>query len=236
MTSSVVGGRDPSRVYASANRDAAVGAARRHSSRVRVLKILIIGGAFFGIALLLTVAVVDPFSKVPNNVSIASASLSGTKITMELPRLNGFRKDGKPYQVRARTGIQDIRSPKSIELTDVEARIQVEETNSVSVIAPKGIFDSGADLMKLSTETGGELITLKSDSGFVAVLKSADVNLKAGSLVSHDAVTVRMPNGTISANGVVVSDSGKMITFEGNVRTLFNSRDSGSPVEAEPNE
>lgn len=171
---------------------------------------------------MIAVAVIDPFSVVPANVSIAAASLSGTKITMELPKLNGFRRDGKPYEVRARSGVQDVRTPKIIELNEVEARIQVESDNTVNVIAPFGVFDSGADLMKLSVRNAEEHISLKSTSGFTVRLRSGDVNLKAGTLRSSEPVSVLMPNGTVNADSVDVDDNGRHITFAGNVRSLFN--------------
>lgn len=217
--------------FALGKRDAIL-AARRHTTAVKFLKRGIVVGAVLGMGFLFAVAVIDPFSNVPGNFSLASASLSGTRITMELPKMNGFRKDGKPYQVRARSGVQDVRHPKIIELNEIEARIQVEETNSVSVIAPSGMFDSGADLLKMQTRQSGEMITLNSTSGFSVLLKSADVNLKAGSLVSNEAVSVRMPNGTIASDSVVVGDGGKSIIFTGNVRSLFRTQSGESDVEA----
>ncbi len=214
------------------DRSGVIASARRHTHHVRFFKLGILIGSAAGIGLLFAVTFFDPFSNVPSNVSIASASLSGTKITMELPRLSGFRKDGKPYQVRARSGVQDIRTPKIIELSEVEARIQVESDNSVNVIAPWGIFDSGADLIKMITRTSAETITLKSTSGYTVILKSADVNLKSGDLVSPDKVTVLMPGGSIVADAVQVGDGGKMVTFNGNVKSLFKSADAESTTEA----
>lgn len=205
------------------DRGQAVAAARSHSRRVFWLKRLIVLSAIGSLAVLAGVSILEPFSKVPGNVSMANASLNGTKITMELPRLNGFRKDGKPYQVRARSGVQDVRSPKIIELNEVEARIQMESDNTVNVLAPAGIFDSGTDLMKLTSGKTGELITLKSTSGFQANLRSADVNLKAGTLNSQEPVNVIMPNGKVDADRVEVADGGKVITFTGNVRSLFSA-------------
>ncbi len=205
------------------HRELTIIAARRHSKRVRILKRGIVAGAIAAVGLLIAVTMVDPFSNVPADISIAAASLNGTKITMEFPKLSGFRKDGKPYQVRARSGVQDVRSPKVIELNEVEARIQVEAENAVNVIAPAGIFDSGTDLMKLSIRKKEEPITLKSSSGFTVVLQSAEVNLKAGALSSNDPVTVRMPNGTITSDRLAVSDGGKLIIFSGSVRSLFKT-------------
>lgn len=203
------------------DRSKALAAARTHSVRVYWLKRFIVSFSVIAGLALMAIAIFEPFSTMPDNISVAGASLNGTKITMELPRLNGFRKDGRPYQVRARSGVQDVRSPKLIELSDVEARIQLEHSNIVNVIAPKGIFDSGADAMKLFAGPSGENITLKSSTGFFVVLRSADVDLKAGTLRSVEPVDVQMPNGRIHADQIDVIDGGKVITFAGNVRSLF---------------
>lgn len=221
------------REFERVNRSKAVSEARRHSARVIFFKRAIVIGSILGIGGLAVVSLIDPFSGIPANVSIASTSLNGTKITMELPKLNGYRKDGKPYEVRARAGVQDVRTPKLIELTEVEARIQLEESNVVNVIAPNGLFDTGADKLKLTTAREGERITLKSTSGFVVVLKSADVNLKLGLLDSEQDVIVNMPNGNISSDQVSVTESGKLITFTGNVKSLFRSRDGETESQAD---
>lgn len=221
------------REFERVNRSRAVVAARRHTQRVRLYKKAIVVGSVLGIGGLIAVSIMDPFSSIPANFSISSTSLNGTKITMELPKLNGYRKDGKPYEVRARAGVQDIRTPKLIELTEVEARIQLEGSNVVNVIAPNGLFDTGADKLKLTTQRADERITLKSTSGFVVVLKSADVNLKLGALNSEQDVTVEMPNGTISSEQVAVTESGKLITFTGNVRSLFRNRDGETSTQAD---
>jgi len=215
-------GRDTRQVFGLRDRSRAFAAARAHSRLVALMKRLIVISSTGGIIGLIGVTVIDPFSIVPANVSISAASLSGTKITMELPKLNGFRRDGKPYEVRARSGVQDVRTPKIIELNEVEARIQVESDNTVNVIAPFGVFDSGTDLMKLSTRHAKEHISLKSTSGFTVMLRSGEVNLKAGTLRSFDPVSVVMPNGTVNAESVDVDDNGRHITFTGNVRSLFN--------------
>lgn len=205
----------------SADREIAFAAAGRHSSRVRWLKRGIVLGALAIVVALAAVSIFNPLGGLPGTFAIDRATLNGTRITMDQPRMSGFRKDGKPYTVRARTGIQDVRKPGLIELNEINARIQVEENNTVNVIAPAGLFDSGADNLKLQAPDSAGHISIKSTSGFDIRMRSADMNFKTGHVVSSEPVNVRMNNGTIDANALEVRDNGKTISFTGNVRSTF---------------
>jgi lipopolysaccharide export system protein LptC len=204
------------------NRGAQFRAAARHSVRVRRLRLFIIAGCGLAITALIGRAFFDPFSKVPGNLSIARSALNGTRVTMELPKLSGFRADGRPYDVRATSGVQDIRTPNIIELTDLDAKFETTTKTEIHVAAPRGIYDSAKDFMKLEND-----IRITSDSGYDIRMHNADVDFKAGEIVSREPVTVVMNGGTINADALVVKENGGRITFEGNVHTLLqNTADS----------
>ena len=76
----------------------AFAAAARHSARVRFLRVALLGGAVGAVALLVGIAVFDPFGRLAGGVSIGGIGLDGTKVTMDHPKLSGFRKDGRPYR------------------------------------------------------------------------------------------------------------------------------------------
>ncbi len=75
---------------------------------------------------------------------------------MELPKLSGFRPDGRPYEVRAKSGVQDVRTPKVIELNEIEARIRTADDTNVNISAPRGVYDSAADTMALAPSDAAE--------------------------------------------------------------------------------
>lgn len=213
------------RAYA-ADREIAFRETQRHSARVRWFKRAIVFGSLGIVGALIAVSVFNPLGNLPGGFAIDKATLSGTRITMDQPRMNGFRKDGRPYNVRARTGVQDVRNPGVIELNEVVARIEAGDNNIINVLAPEGVFDSGADKLKLKAPTSAGYITIKSTSGFDIRLRSADMNVKSGQMVSEDPVAVRMTNGTIDANRIEVRDNGRTISFTGNVRSVFKPQDS----------
>ena len=169
------------------------------------------------------------FGRSSVDLSLARATLDGTRVTMESPRLNGFRKDGRPYEVRARAGVQDVRTPKIIELSGVEATLQTADRTAVRVIAPEGVFDSGADLMRLSAGAGGAgPVRLTSANGFDVELRNAEMDFKTGALRSDDPVKLRMTNGTVDADALDVAGNGAAVSFIGNVRSVIVSQESGA--------
>lgn len=210
------------------SRHAEFAAAMRHSRHVRILKRLIVIGSSITVVTLLGFSLFNPFSSLPKDVSISNATLNGTKITMELPKLSGFRKDGRPYEVRARSGTQDVRNPKVIELDEIEARFQSRDKTFVNLTAPAGVFDSAGDVIKLRTRKDEQNVRITSTSGYAIMLKNADVNFKEGTVESNDPVQVKLTSGTIQANSLKVVDNGKKITFAGDVKTVLNVQ-KGAP-------
>jgi lipopolysaccharide export system protein LptC len=210
-----------------AQQAAAFAAARAHSRRVRWLKRAIVVGSGVLLVAAIAYAWFDPFARLPKDVSLSRATFNGTRITMEHPRLSGFRKDGRPYQLVARSGIQDIRKPTIIELNEIDATIKVNDKDTIRVSAPAGVFDSSADRMRLSKSGSDARIRFRGSS-YLILLDSAAINFKSGDVISQDPVSVNMASGTIDANGLKVEDNGKRIIFIGNVRSMLNGRNEST--------
>ena len=191
---------------------------------MRQLRIFIIAGCGLAVAALAGRAFFDPFSKIPGNLTLSHTVLNGTRVTMELPKLSGFRQDGRPYDVRAASGVQDIRTPNIIELKDLEAKFETTTKTLIHVAAPQGIYDSGKDFMQLHDD-----IRITSNTGYDIRMHNADVDFKAGKIVTNEPVSVVMTGGTITADTLVVNENGGRITFEGNVRTILHN-DEGTDV------
>lgn len=199
----------------------AYGVAQRHSVRVRLLKRAIPVGAAVAIAIVLGIAIFDPFGRM-SGISLGPVSLSGTKITMEHPRLTGYRKDTRPYEVTATAAFQDVRKPNVIELQDMTGRLAMDDNGTIAHLrAATGVYDTQKEYLELKTD-----IRVSTDNGQEALLKSATVDFKAGTVVSREPVTVKFSGGTIAADALDVSDSGKIIVFTGHVQTILDSAGS----------
>jgi len=205
-------------------RSRAFSKARRHSRWVRFAKIAIPLGALVGMAGVGVLAYYNPFQQI-ENLSFDSIGVSGTNVTMESPKLTGFKNDNRPYEVTASAATQDVRKPDLVQLKDLKARIVTDERGSVARLqADSGVLDTKREQMRLRQN-----IVVTTDAGHEVRLRTAFVRFKAGSVVSKDPVTVSFGNGTIEAEGLDVTDNGKIMSFKGRVRTVIQPSSDSTP-------
>jgi lipopolysaccharide export system protein LptC len=209
-----------------AGRSRAFNKARRHSHWVRFAKIAIPLGALIGMGAVGFVAYYDPFRKI-ENLSFGSIGVSGSNVTMASPKLTGFKNDNRPYEVTASEATQDVRKPDLVQLKDLKARIVTDERGSVARLqAASGVLDTKKEQMRLQKD-----ILVTTDAGYEVKLRSAFVQFKSGAVTSNEPVAVSFGNGTIEAEKLKVTDNGKILSFEGRVRSVFQPS-SGSASSA----
>lgn len=219
-------------VEAEAGNGQAVAAARsrvhahayRHSGHVRRLRRVIpmvAGGA----TVVLLAYVFNPFSAGISSVSVGPVTLAGSKVKMENPRLSGFRKGNRAYEVTAEAALQDVRKPSQIELQQMRVHIATDDQGGIARLsATSGLFDSGREALDLKDD-----IRVWTDKGEEARLQTAAIAFKTGSIVSKDPVTVTTDKGTVNADGLDVVENGKVISFIGNVHVHINPQDTDKP-------
>lgn len=211
-------------------RTQAHGRARRHSTKVRALRRVIPLTAAAAVLALAALILLNPFAASIPDVAIGPVSVSGTKVTMENPRLSGFRKGDRGYEVTAAAALQDVRKPSLIELQAMKGHLNTDDKGGLAHIeASAGVFDSTRESLDLEQD-----IRLWTDKGEEVRLKSASVDFKAGTVRSSEAVAVKVPTGSITADSLDVVDNGRVISFVGNVRAVFHSEARGrAPDEPE---
>jgi lipopolysaccharide export system protein LptC len=196
---------------------------------VRFFKLVIPAGSVLGIAGVVLATWFNPFRTV-EGLTVGPLSVSGSKVTMESPRLTGFRNDSRPYEVTASAAQQDVRKPHLVELTDLKARIATDDQGSSARLeATRGVLDTQKEQLRLRQD-----VRVRTDGGQDVRLRSAFVDFKAGTVVSDDPVTVSLGNGIIRATGLEVKDNGKVLHFRGRVSTVFDgpSEHAGTPAAA----
>ncbi|KQT78159.1 hypothetical protein [Methylobacterium sp. Leaf466] len=202
--------------------------ARNHSARVRRLRVLIPAAAILSLGSLAAVTLFNPFGHIAPGVTIGPVSLSGTKVKMESPRLSGYRKGTRGYEVTADAALQDVRKPTLIELQAMKGRLDTDDKGGLAHIeAATGLFDTAKESLTLDRD-----IRLWTDKGEEVWLKSAAVDFKTGSIASHETVTVTVPSGSVVADSLDVVDNGRVISFVGNVRTEFHAAEAPRKADA----
>ena len=124
-------------------------AAHRHSARVRLFRRAAIAGSLLAITLVSAVALWNPLRHRPGNISVGRAALDGTKITLDFPKISGVQTDGRPFEIKARSGTQDTTAPDIIKLLGIDSKIGAADASTTSVSAARGIYDSLHDKMTL---------------------------------------------------------------------------------------
>src|SRR5581483_11468480 len=103
-------------------------AARRHSRTVRVLRVVLPVGIVLVVLVVVGVTYLNPLrmlTKLP--IDVGNLVVSGTKITMEQPRVTGFTRDARAYELTAEAASQDVTKPDIIELKNIHARVQMQD-------------------------------------------------------------------------------------------------------------
>jgi lipopolysaccharide export system protein LptC len=196
-----------------------------HSRRVRLLRRAIPMACVAAIAGPVLWSVISPFARTIPDVSVGAVSINGTRIKMESPKLSGFKKDQKAYEVTALEAVQDIKLPTVVELNGLNGRMEQETNSFARVTADTGRFDQTADRLDLKGS-----IRIRTDKGYEADLASARVDMKSGDVASQERVEIRSKTGTISADSMVIRENGKHAVFEGRVRSVFIHDESAAQI------
>ena len=201
---------------------------------MHLLRIIIPVGVIVTTIALMALAWFNPLSMISKlPVEIGNLVISGTKITMESPRVSGFTKDNRAYALNARAASQDITRPDRLELKDMTGRIEMEDKSIVNLTAVNGVYDTKTEMLTLT-----ENILIKSSNGYEGRLSEAIVDIRAGHIISQKPVELKMLEGDLVASRFEVSNSGDVIVFEGGVTITMDmekinkARDEKAKAEA----
>jgi lipopolysaccharide export system protein LptC len=191
--------------------------AARHSRHVRLLRVgipllTIVGG----VAAFVVTTWLDPLralARLP--VDLGGLVISGTKITMQQPRLVGFTRDSRSYSVNARAAAQDLTNPDMLELQDISATMEMQDMSVFKVVARSGLYDTKTEKLTLQQNI------VVTSPNYEGRLSEAVIEVRKGNVISERPVEMKMPQGTVNANRLEVVNSGDVIRFEGDVTMML---------------
>ena len=188
-------------------------AAKRHSRRVRLLRVGLPLAAVIACALLALISWFNPLrmlAKLP--ISVGDVIVSGTKIKMENPKLSGFTRDKRRYDIAAGAAAQDLTQPGMIELHDISAIFEMQNKTTMKLVARDGTLDTKNDRLTLERD-----IVITSSKGEEGYLEQAFIDTKHGNVVSEKPVRLKLINGTVNGNRFELTNSGEVVRFENGV-------------------
>ena len=189
--------------------------ARRHSRRVRALKLVL------PIAAALMVAVFVGYSMLATTIknvsSLGSLSIDDGGVVMANPKLEGFTKDDLPYSLYAEEARQPLGGEGAIMLTGISASVPIDKENRARITAASGSFDRDENTLDIDSD-----IMLSATSGLTARLQSAHINIAENTLTTDDPVDIQLNGMHIAANGMDAAKGGKSLVFEDRVRVRID--------------
>jgi lipopolysaccharide export system protein LptC len=200
-----------------AARSRAFSSAARHSVRVRWLRRLVIAGAVATSVGVVWYSWFRARDVGDAHLSLESLGISGDKVTMERPRMTGVRRDGRPYEVSADSGVQNPRNPVRTDLTNLDARLRLSDDGETRVLGEHGIYDSVAQTLDLSGN-----VHIKGATYDLA-MKSGAMNFKTNALSSSEPVRLDFKGGWVRSDQMTMTPNGEQIVFTGNVQSQFES-------------
>lgn len=206
-------------------------AAQRHSRRVRLLRIGLPAAAVIFCAVLALVSWFNPLrivlGKLP--ISVGDVIVSGTKIKMENPKLSGFTRDRRRYDVVAGGAAQDLTKPGLIELHDINATFEMQDGSTMKLVARDGMLDTKNDKLMLEHEI--VVTTSKGEEGY---FEEAFVDTKSGNVVSEKPMRAKLTNGTVRGNRFELKNSGEIVFFDKGVVANMKFDNPPKPTASAP--
>jgi len=205
--------------------------AARHSRMVRVLRVAVPAAVILAMAAIILVSIFNPFRMLLPQLPIEMGNLvvSGTKITMESPHLAGYSTDRRPYEVWAKTAVQDVTDPDHVELKTLRGKVLMEDQSTVTLRAVNGLMDTKQQLLELHKD-----IYLQTTNGYEAWLSQAFVDMGKGTVTSDEHVDVKWADGKLSADKMKILGGGEVVRFDGNVVMNIDKLPPAAEAPAEP--
>jgi lipopolysaccharide export system protein LptC len=205
--------------------------AARHSRMVRILRVAVPAAVVLAMAVVVGISIFNPFRMLAQKIplDIGNVVVSGSKITMESPHLSGYTPDQRPYEMWAKTAVQDVTDPDHVELNKLRTKLLMQDGSTLFLDSLTGFFDNKAQTLDLQKD-----IFLKTTTGYEARLNQAHIDMAKNTVDSDQHVDVKLTNGTLSSDRLRIINGGEVIRFEGNVVMYLDHLNTDDTQQAAP--
>ncbi len=202
-----------------APRQSQIPVAMRHSQRVARLRRGIVWGVGGIVAICGVFLAYHFISHLAVDLRFASIGFQGARITIEKPRLVGYQKDGRAYELKARVGVQDIHKPDIFELQGLEARLDTGRGLPVLLTSAAAVYDGKQDRAELSSG-----VRISDEKNYDLRLENATMDFKASTLKSQRPSTLKLECCDVAGKSVELAQAESRLTFTGAVHSTFHGQ------------
>ncbi len=158
----------------------------------------------------------------PLDLRFAHVGLKGSRITIESPKLVGYRKDGRPYELNAKVGMQDMSTPELFDLEGLEVHLDGGGADkTVRLTAKNATYNSKGDFADLS---GG--VRIYDEKSYDLALDTGRLDFKASRLTSNRRATLTLNGGEeVQGDSVELDQTQQRVTFVGAVHSVMRGEE-----------
>lgn len=195
----------------------------RHSARVRRVRIGIIAISGMLTLLLCSLIFFNPLKHLPKNISIGTVQVDGTNVIVDKPKIAGFQQNGLPFEITARSGMEDVLKPNILKLLGVRAKLTLADLSQLEILAKKGVYDNQSDSVLLQED-----VRIKNTGNYLIEMDRASLDFKTNVFSSDRFSSMQLSNGRIESPAIIISNNGDRISFEGGVKSTFDAAPAGT--------
>lgn len=185
-------------------------AARRHSMRVRVMRILLICLALASVG-----ALIWEFMRQPGTVF--DEPVAGESVKMINPRYSGRTEDGLPFYLTAKEAVRPTINQETVELINPVLEFYRQSATSKSiVVAESGVYNDAEKILELRSS-----VDLNTDDGYSCQTTHARVYTQTKNIEGDEPITCTGDFGQVSGNAFEINDNYTTFIFKGGMKAVL---------------
>ena len=154
----------------------------------------------------------------PREAAPPPPAVEPDRITAGVSTVNGIDDEKQPYQVTARRGWQDGKTPNLVHLEEPVGVFRRASGTKYTITGSNGLYDTKLKSLDLDGN-----VVLEQEGRFKARMDKANIVVKEKKLVADTPVTAQFGSGTVDANGMQITDDGARILFLNGVKARFTA-------------
>ena len=155
----------------------------------------------------------------PKQAAAPAPAVHTDRITADSSTVTGIDNERQPYEVKARHGWQDEKTPNLVHLEGPEGKFKKASGGTFTISADAGRYDTEIKTLNLENN-----VVLAQGDRFTARMAEAQIAVREKKLVSNSKVHATFgAGGSVDANGMQITDDGARILFLNGVKARFDT-------------
>ena len=137
-------------------------------------------------------------------------------LAMSNAHFEGMDDKNRPFSISAEKATQVTQDADTIDLTQLQADMTMTDGAWLSLTSDSGRLQRSKELLDLLGQ-----VNLFQDQGYELHTRDVNIDLSRNSAIGHSPVQGQGPSGEVTAEGVLVLNSGERIVFLGHTHIVF---------------